>query len=392
MVRRYIRDGSGERKIVQHRGFSARYVAAPGGAGHLIYLHHSTLFAAPFDLRGLALTDSPIPVLEDAGSSLNGAGDFAFSQTGTFVYLAGRTAPTYAIQWLDSSGKTQPLHAQPAAYVTPRFSPDGKRLAFATVSGQASDIWVKDLERDTASRLTFLPGNNNWPVWTPDGQNIVFLSFNPNGQGGLYWIPADGSGQAQRLTDGAPYSFSPDGKRLAFSSKSDIFTAVMEGDPAHPRLGSPELFLGTRFTETHPSFSPDGRLLAYTSNESGTWEVYVRPFPGPGGRWQISTGGGRFPAWSRTARELFFQSLDGRIMIVSYIAESGSFKAGKPRLWSQTRVRVSGGQSTYDLAPDGKRCAVLAPDDTGGENKPLRQVTFLLNFFDELQRSMPAGK
>jgi serine/threonine-protein kinase len=150
-------------------------------------------------------------------------------------------------------------------------------------------------------------------VWAPDGKSIVFRCENPASPG-IYWIRSDGGGEPQRLTDGklneTPNSFSPDGKRLAFSQTGnggfDILTAAIEGDPARPRLGKPELFLGTPAYESRPAFSPDGRWLAYMSDESGNFEVYVRPFPGPGGRWQISTGGGAYPIWSRAGTDLLF--------------------------------------------------------------------------------------
>jgi len=184
----------------------------------------------------------------------------------------------------------------------------------------------------------------------------------------LYWIRSDGSGEAQRLTDGklfeVPHSFSPDGRRLAFSQLGnggsfDIFTAPVEGGPG-VRLGKAELFLGTPFNELYPAFSPDGRWLAYESNETGTNEVYVRPYPGPGGRWQISTGGGGFALWSRDGRELLFETLDWRVMAVSYTAKSDSF-------------------------------AAIIADDANGD-KPITHLTSLLNFFDELRRRAPASK
>jgi serine/threonine-protein kinase len=182
----------------------------------------------------------------------------------------------------------------------------------------------------------------------------------------------------------------------------DIFTAPVEGDPgrgatlsgaAGVRLGKAELFVGTPFLEVLPAFSPDGRWLAYQSNESGTFEVYVRPFPGPGGRWQISTGGGLFPVWSRDGRELLFETMDQRVMAVSYtvIHQTGgdSFAAGKPHVWTEVRLRSLATPSNYDLAPDGKRLAAMLPDDASGD-KPHTHLTFLLNFFDELRRRAPA--
>jgi serine/threonine-protein kinase len=302
--------------------------------------------------------------------------------------------------WLDRTCKTEPLSALPGLYFTPRLSPDGRRLAFSLGNGAAADIWVKDLDREAPSRLSSLNGENRWPVWTPNGRYIVFRSLKSDNRG-LHWIRSDGSGEAQRLTDGKlgeyPYSFSPDGKILAFSQhgnggKPDIFTAAIEGDEAHPRLGKPELFVGTPSVEVYPAFSPDGRWLAYCSNETGAHEVYVRPFPArEGGRWRISEGGGVYPLWSRDGRELLFQTKDQRVMTVRYTVEGDSFKAAKPSLWSEARL-ANLSVHNYDLAPDGKRiAAIMAADDSNGRT-PLTHLTFLVNFFDELERRTWGGR
>jgi Tol biopolymer transport system component len=389
---------TGERKTVQRGGFSGRYLPS----GHLVYMHQGTLFAALFDLARLAVSGAPVPVVEDASSGGGAGGDFAVASSGTFVYVTGRTATGgWPIFWLDSSGKTRTLHARPGIYREPRFSPDGKRLAFSITTGQGDDIWVKDLDRDTPSRLSFLPGQNRYPVWTPDGKNIVFRSQNPTSSG-LYWIHSDGSGEAQRLTDDKlpllPYSFSPDGKRLALMQLSgaggspDIMTAPIEGGAGHPRLGKLDVFVGTPFTELDPAFSPDGRWLAYASNESGTFEIYVRPFPGPGGRWQISTGVNGRPVWSPDGRELFFLSREQRIMATLYTARGDSFIAGRPRVWAEARVEPIGNAPIYDVAPDGKRFAVMLSNVDSSDQKPLTHVTFLLNFFDELRRRVPVNR
>jgi Tol biopolymer transport system component len=401
---------SGERKTVQSGGFSPHYLSTStstgsNGTGLLVYLRQSTLFAVPFDLNRLALAGAPKPILEDVSSNGTAGGDFAFasspSRAGTFIYLAGKgQRESWAITRLDSTGKTQPLQAQFGVYHSPRFSPDGKRLAFSMASGQGEDIWVKDLDRDTPSRLTFLAGGNYSPLWTPDGKDIVFQSSNAAAPG-LYSVRSDGSAEPQRLTDGkvrvVPHSFSPDGKRLAFvqngsGGSPDIFTAPVEGDSEHPRLGKPKPFLGTRFVEVYPAFSPDGHWLAYQSNESGTNDVYVRPFPGPGARWQISTGGGLFPLWSRDGRELLFQTLDQRVMAVSYTTHGDSFIPGKPRAWSEARLRNIPTFSTYDLAPDGNSIAAILADDNANGQKPPTHLTILVNFFDELRRRAAVGK
>ena len=341
---------------------------------------------------------------KDVSSTMIGGGDFTFAGNGTFVYLAGRASlRTYPISWVENGGKTaQPLHAPPGRYHTPRFSPDGKRLAFAVATATGRDLWVKDLERDTTSRLSFLPGANDFPVWTSDGKSIVFRSSNPAAPG-LYAIRSDGSGEVKRLTAGKdaaiPGSFSPDGKRLAIGQSgdggnTDIFTVLVEVDagPVGPglRLGKAELFLGTPFAEFAPAFSPDGRWLAYQSNESGTVEIHVRPFPGPGGRWQVSTGGGSSPQWSRDGRELPFLTRERRVMAADYTAKGDTFAAGKPRVCSETHLSNLG-FTGYDLAADGKRLAAFLADETEAGKLPT-SLTVLVNFGDELRRKAPMGK
>jgi serine/threonine-protein kinase len=239
----------------------------------------------------------------------------------------------------------------------------------------------------------------------PDGRSIVFGAYNPEAPG-IYWMRDDGAGSPQRLgkTKQIPKSFSPDGKWLAYEQLSpdgrwEIWMAPVEGgsDQGTPkvRLGKAVPFLRTASSESDPAFSPDGLWLAYQSNETGTYEVYVRPFPGPGGKWQISAGGGRFPIWSRgdlgAERELFFLGLDGHIRVASYIAKDNSFVAGKPRVWSSKTLLALFGVRPYDLAPDGKRFAVVLYPDGTAEQKPNTSVTVLLNFFDELKRRVPAG-
>jgi serine/threonine-protein kinase len=394
---------NGERKTLQRGVSLGRYLSS----GHLVYVQLNTLFAAPFDLRSLEITGAPQSVLHDVSVGPEQNRNVDFSQTGTVAYTSGKELPgKLVIFWLDSVGKLQPLHLVPGFYFSPRFSPDGKRLAFSMyISPVEGNVWVKDLERGTTSRLTSVPGHNTSPVWAPDGKSIVFGSlYGP--APGMYWIRSDGSGEPQRLTEGKttqlPYSVSPDSKRVAFlqltaGGHPEIWTAPLEvgGDRGAPlaRLGKAEPFLATPFSVVQPAFSPDGGWLAYSSNETGTYEVYVRPFPGPGGTLPISTGGGRFPIWSRHARKLFFLGPDGRVMVVGYKARGDSFAVGKPELWSPKSLLVVVGAPPYDLSPDGKRFAVvLYPDGTAEQAaKPITSVTVILNFFEELQRRAPAA-
>jgi Tol biopolymer transport system component len=386
---------SGQRKTLVRGGINGRYLPTGNRKGHLVYMHKDTLFAAPFDPEGLALTGPAVPALENLSSSPGGGGRFAFSATGIFLFQAGGDSQSrLRIYLADRSGAMQPILPQAGAYSTPRFSPDGKRLAFSLSNSAGSDIWVKDMDRDAPSRLSYLKGSNHYPVWTPDGRNIVFRSVGQD-QSGLYWMRADGAGEAQRLMDGKlrpiPDSFSPDGKRLSYSAtgnngSEDLFTALVQGDDGHPKLGNPELFLGTPYRELGSNFSPDGRWLAYSSDESGLSQVYVRPFPGPGGRPQISSSGGAFPSWSKNGHELFFVGFPGSLMLAGYTADGDSFTPGKPQAWPQLTNNV--GSANFTVAPDGKHAAVILPEGAD-KQKPITHLTLLLNFFDELQRKAP---
>lgn len=301
----------------------------------------------------LEIQGMPASLLEDAAVSqyLNGGGQFDFSGApsghGTLVYLAGKVeAQTWPVVWLDSSGKLQPLNAVPGFYSQPRFSPDERRLALTMRTSSGPDIYVYELGRETMTRLTF-GGHAQQPVWTPDGKHITF-QWSAKGFG-IGWVRSDGSGEPQQILASPnvtnPYSFSPDGRHLAYYEKNletdfDIWTVTLDtSDPDQPKLDKPELFLGTPSQVVAPMFSPDGRWIAYRSNESGRNEVYVRPFPGGrAGKWQISTGGGAYSMWSNNGRELFYEREDFRIMVVDYTVNGDSFASGKPRLWSEKQI------------------------------------------------------
>jgi Tol biopolymer transport system component len=368
-------------KTVHKGGFSGRFLPTPDG-GRLLYLHRDTLFAAPFDWERLSLAGNPAPVLEGVSASLDGGGEYAVSKTGTLVFLPGTSRMGMRTLFsIDRAGKTDPLLATPGTYFSPRFSPDGKRLAMSADQNNQTAIWIKDLDRDAPTRITFLDGVNDYPVWTPDGHSIVFYS-NRSDRPGIYQVRADGGGEPKRMSDGShiehPYSFSPDGKHLAVTvtgagGSQDIAVASVDGD----RLGNFETFLATPFTEGFPTFSPDGRWIAYVSNETGTLEVYVRPYPGPGGRWQISNGEGRNPVWSRAAKELLYRAKDGQVMSVSYTATGDTFQPGKTQAWPEAKVPAFATVWGWDLSPDGKRMVALQATEGG---KPETHLTFVLNF------------
>jgi serine/threonine-protein kinase len=251
---------SGRIRIVQRGGYFGRYLPS----GHLVYVHQGVLFGVGFDLARLEVRGVPVPLVEDlAANPTIGGGQFDFSSTGTLVYLAGKsTGPSWQVSWLDSSGKMQPLIATPGMYTRMQFSPDGRKLAFES----AGDIFIQDLERGTATRLTF-NGNGEEPVWAPDGRHIAFTVGS-----NILWIRSDGAGEPQRLMEGRynvfATSFSPDGRRLAYfevnpETGNDIWTLPLDiADPDHPKPGIPEPFLRTPAPEARPSFSPDGHWIA----------------------------------------------------------------------------------------------------------------------------------
>ena len=396
---------NGPHKVVQRGGYYGRYLPS----GHLVYFHDGTLFAAPFDLGRLELTGQPVPVLEGVtGSSIGSAGaQFAVAGNGTLVYLPGQSVNNDApISWMDRQGKTTPLRATPANWANILFAPDGRRLALDLFDGKQSDVWVYDWARDTLSHLTFDPTDDVKPVWTPDGRRIVFASRRADkATVNLYWQRADGTGDVQRLTESKnqqdPASWHPGGKFLAFwevnpQTRADLMILPMAGDEASGwKPGTPTVFLNSPFNEREPTFSPDGRWIAYRSDDSGRDETYVRPFPGPGGKWQISTGGGTNPTWSRTRHELFYGTPDQRIMVAPYTVEGDSFRAEKSRLCSEGRytARLVTGTSfrSFDLHPDGERLALAQVTETQTAAKQDKLV-FIFNFFDELRRLAPVTR
>jgi serine/threonine protein kinase len=388
------------RKTVSRGGSFPRYLATSNGAGYLVYLNKATVFAVPFDLDKLETRGTALPILDDVASSgVLGTAQLSFSRTGTLVYRkGGGDSGLFTVAWLDSSGKTQPLLAKPGIYGRPSLSPDGQRLALEVAEGPGTDIWVYDPKRNTMTRSSFT-GAAMGPVWSPDGRYIAFRTVGA----GTSVIRSDGAGKAQPLTQSNniqfPWSFTPDGKRMSLielDSKTsyDLWTVPIESDGAGLRAGKPEVFLQTPADERSPALSPDGRWLAYSSNESGTSQIYVRAFPDKGGKWQISNGGGAYPMWSRAGHDLFFETLDNHIMAAAYTVQGDSFVADKVRMWSEQQLGGAvGSVRNIDLAPDGKRIVALMPaTESKGAQEAQNHVVFIENFFDELRRKVPTGK
>ncbi len=385
----------GAPKIVVRGGYYGRYVAS----GHLIYMQHGTLFAVPFDLRGPEAIGQAVPAIEGVTANpMVGGAQLSVSTEGTLVYVPGTAADmAYPIDWMRRDGKVSVLRATKVLWANPRFSPDGQKLALDIFDGQRN-IWVYDWARDTSTQLTFGP-LAHYPVWTPDARRVAFASDRDNGIGNLYWVKADGTGDVTRLTDSQnaerAYSWHPSGKFLAYQANRpgtgwDLMILPIEGDAAGGWApGTPTVFLSTTATEQAPMFSPDGRWIAYQSNEAGgRFDVYVRPFPGPGGgKWRISTDGGTEPRWSASAHELLFLN-QGQVMVASYTVAGDSLLMDTPRAWASTNGRVLG--AGYDLHPDGQRLALLAAPDQALVVRD--KAVFVFNFFDYLRKIAPVSK
>jgi Tol biopolymer transport system component len=384
---------TGQRKMLWRGGYFGRFVPTENGRGHLVYVRGGVLFAVPFDPVALEIRGTPTRLLENvAADPGTGSGRFDFSRTGTFIYESGTGLTPWMVAWLGADGKTAPLLAKPSLYYSPRISPDGHRLAVGIDSGRGQDLYVYDRQRDVQTRLTDVGQLGADPVWAADGKHLLFRGYGR----GLWWVRTDGTSQPVRLLDEnvndmGPQALSPDGRHVIYS-RGDLWTFALDtSDVDHPKPGSPEPFFQSPANESKPAFAPDGRWVAYASDESGQSEIYVRAFGGnasrAGGKWQVSSGGGSDPIWSRSGQELFFIAGE-RLMVTEYQDVNGTFVASKPRLWT-TMPRVGNtGFSRYDVSLDGTRVAILArPELAAGQ---LPRMNLLLNFFDEIRRISPA--
>jgi serine/threonine protein kinase/Tol biopolymer transport system component len=384
----------GRRNLIQGATYP-RYASS----GHLIYAQGGSLMAVPFDAQRLTTTGATVPVVDGVlQSPINGAAQYSLSATGTLVYVMGGVqSEKRRLVWVNRNGSEQPLAAPAHAYFAPRLSPDGRRVAVG-ITEQDNQIWLFDLSRETLTRFTFEGNANLNPTWTPDGKRIAFDSIKGGTALNIFWQLADGSGGREQLSTSeytqVPFSWSPDGQVLAFFEVNPItqrdIWVLRVGDPSASsgQVRKAQPFLQTPSDEAVPRFSPDGRWLAYTSDESGRYEIYVQPYPGPGGKWQISTEGGTEPAWNPNGRELFYRSGD-KMMAVD-IASKPGFAAGTPRILFQGRYDVGPVPSVdYDVSPDGQR--FLMVKSTEQEQAAPTQINVVLNWFEELKRRVPTG-
>ncbi len=330
--------------------------------GYLLFVRDRTLVAQPFDASALKITGEAVPLAEKIGTDNVGLARFSVSNDGVLAYRTGETGGR--LLWRDRAGRELDTLGDPGDYANPVLSAAGDRLAFnLTDAGTAKgDIWVRDLARGVNSRFTLGAGNNVRPVWSPDGATIVFGS-DRGGPFDLYEKSARGSGEEKLLfkSDEAKSasSWSSDGRYIAYVSRNpktqfDLWALPTFGDRKPiPIAVSP-------FNEAAGVFSPDGRSIAYVSNESGRDEIYVQTFPGPGGKWQVSNGGGGDPSWRGDGKELFYRSPDQKLMAVE-IRPGADFQAGVPQALFAIRIRPGNPRNKYAPAPDGQRFLIAAP-------------------------------
>jgi len=310
--------------------------------------------AVPFDPQRLTVMGSTVPVVDGVLQTYGSLGaHYSLSATGSLVYVpGGAQAAPRTLVWVDRQGLEQPLPAPARPYVHPRLSPNdnGQRVA-VMIEELESSISVYDRVRDTFTPLTFHKGLKMMGAWTPDGTRVVFDSA-LEGRVKLFWQLADGSGNPEPLETGTgealrnPSSWSPNGQLLAFvetgpTTGEDIWVLQLSDHKAQPLVRTPA-------TESAPQFSPDGRWLAYMSDASSRFEIYVQPYPGSGGKRQITTDGGTEPVWNRNGRELFYRS--GSKMMAVDITTEPAFSKGKPHMLFEGPYLQEGTLPNYDVS------------------------------------------
>ena len=388
------------------RGADARYVPT----GHLLFMRNAVLMAVPFDDRRAQLTGQPVALQDGVMQAVNtpylgtesGMGQFVVSSSGTLIYALGGIYQKAVLTLIrvDRKGAMTELSERRARYWGLRLSPDGRKLAYhlSPDNTRRSDVWAYDMPQGPAARLSS-QGDNEFPLWTPDGQRLVFAS-GPRGNLTIMSVSGDGSRAAEPLFtkgkvsgDEYPTSMSPDGKWLAYAvlangfgnGRYQIWIRPTNGE------GEPRQFPESKFHSEDAEFSPDGHWIAYRSDESGTDEIYVQAFPGSGEKHRVSTNGGLNPVWARNGRELFYTlavvSPGKHRMMAVDILPGDTFKAGPPRLLFEGNWQASTPTRSYDITPDGKYFIMARPEPLPDQR--VTKLNVVLNWFDELKKRAP---
>ena len=353
--------------------------------GHIVFSRSDSVWAVPFDAERLETRGDPFLVLESV--EVLGGGQFPqfdVAHDGTIVYVSrgSLAVAQQTVDWVDRQGIATPLLEEPRGYAQPRFSPDGRRMLLA-ISDDRSHVWMLDVERGNLRPLTFGALWNGQPIWAPGGEHVTFSSAGRDEIQSLYQRPADGSGEVERLLDHPQRqglgSWSRDGV-LAFT---EISPNTQEQDIWVLEDGAPRAFIATDAYELAPRFSPDGQWIAYESDESGQPEVYVAPYPGPGGAEAVSQNGGMCPVWSPDGRELFYANNRGQVLSVS-VQFTPSLELGAPTLLFEIPNMLP--TRLFDVHPDGERFVVVRSVDSKSSTS---QINVVLNWTEELTDRVP---
>jgi Tol biopolymer transport system component len=384
---------TGERHLVFQGGSDARYVPT----GHLVYALGSTLFAAPFDLRKLQLKTAAVPIVEDVQrplSGITGAAQFAFSSKGSMVYIPSdfRGVGNRTVAVVDAAGVRKPLDIPPGPYNHPRISlPDGKLLALQTNDGSNAHIWIYDMGGAASIRQLTFTGRDDFPIWTRDGQRVVFMSERET-DGGLFSQRADGGSPAEQLLKAEPgtllrpETWSADGKTLLYSVNPNLRGSIRTLSPG----AASQMLIAAPAQSSN--LSRDGRWLAYTSQG----ELYVRPFPVTGdARYRIPTGGAHFPQWSMDGLQLFYATDDigpaGTSKLVSVdVQTQPAFSFGTPKPLPVEGIATNQERGGFAVMPDSKHFIVLLPPSQAERgNVSPGQINITINWFEELKQRVP---
>ena len=381
-----------EQRVLIEGGTHPRYVS-----DYLVYSFEDTVRAVRFDADRLEVLSDPIPVLEGLTGRLSGRVNLDVSDNGALVYQqGGLPTGTRTLVWVDRQGNEEDVPAEARPYNSVRLSPDGRAVVTQVSDPDNFDVVIYDLERDTPTRFTFDPAIDQHPIVTPDGERVVFTSSR-DGVGNLHWKAADGTGQVHRLTTSdniqAASSFTPDGGTLVIGEvvpggAIDSGSLSMDGE------GSVEWLLQEEFYEGYPEISPDGHWMAYVSNESGQFEIYVRPFPNVNdGKRQISRDGGYWPLWGPDGNELFYQTNQGpgvMTVMVAPIETEPTLIVGNsvPLFDGPYRQLAVNNPRPYDIARDGQRFLMLK-ENIDPEARDESAIILVQNWIEELKNLFP---
>jgi dipeptidyl aminopeptidase/acylaminoacyl peptidase len=399
---------SGERQTVIDGGTDARYLPT----GHIVYALGGVVFAMPFDVRRLQVSGGPVPIVEGVQRAIpngtTGTAQFSTAVNGSLVFIPGPGSPgaeRTELALIDRKGAVESLKLQPGSYDHPRVSPDGKRIVFATDDGKDAVVWIYELSGATAMRRLTFGGRNRFPIWSADGQRVAFQS-DREGDPGIFWQAADGSGTPERLTKAdkdtshIPESWSPKGDGFLFrvtkGSDMSLWMLSLKDKKA-------TLFGGVRSASpTDAVFSPDGRWVTYSAStpaDVGQRVVYVQPVPPTGATYQIPVlepGGYRHPRWSPDGKELFY-TIGGNVRMRAVavttrptLAFGNPVPVPKPAFWFDNATDVA---RRYDVTSDGQKFVVIIGAGSAGSAaagaSPTSQIQVVLNWFTELQQRVP---